>query len=48
MHRHSQLDRAQARTRVAANPRARIDYELPHLVGNFLQVFDAKLSQISR
>ena len=48
MHRNRELDRTQARTGVAANPRTCIDDELPHFVGDLLKVVDPKLSEVGR
>ena len=40
MHRDRQLDRTEARSRVAADARAGVDDELTNLVGDLLQVLD--------
>ena len=48
MHRHRQLDRTKARTRMAADQRTRVDDELAHLIGDLLQILDLKLPQIVR
>jgi hypothetical protein len=48
MHRYGELNRAERRTGMAANTRARIDNKLPNLVRNFLQIFYPKPTQVSR
>ena len=48
MHRHRQLDRPEARARMPANARARIDNKLSNLIRYLLQVFDLQLAQITR
>jgi hypothetical protein len=48
MHRHRKLDGAEAGSGMAADARAGFEYELPHLIGDFLKIFDAKLTQVGR
>jgi hypothetical protein len=40
MHRDRKLDRSKRRSRVSADPRARVDNKLANFIGNFLQVLD--------
>src|SRR4051812_23447783 len=48
MHRDRQLDSAKACTGMPADPGTRVDDELPHFIGDLLQVLDPQLPQIGR